>query len=266
MRVFLLLTLVLLVNPIASMAELNGDAHARFDQLQRALDGDQEAIEALSAEPEERAFFHFVRGAALARLEQTDGAAEAFQRAIRLGDDLAILALAEMLKGAGRHIDAFAWAQVWVQSHFSLPDIQQGKANRDPGMAMLRELLQLLDDEAIEEAERHAGQVLNDWLPEFEMQPTSCIQPSLICPSWSVSHRRPPRYPNEMGARGDEGWTRHALLIDESGRVAEILTVHATHAAAGRNAERALRRWRFESSADRPEPTLFQQTVLFSMR
>ncbi len=262
----LLILLLLLLSPTAMAAELNGDANARFDQIQRALDGDRGAIEELATVPEEKAFFHFVRGAALARLEQVDEASSAFQRAIRLGDDLAILALAEMLTSAGRLVDAYAWAQVWVQSHFTVAEIRQGEANRDPGMAILRQTLSQLDEADIEQAELHAGQVLNDWLPQFEKQPTSCIQPVRTCPGWSLAHRRNPVFPHQMGMQREEGWTRHALLIDAQGRVADVLTVHSTHAPARRNAERALRRWRFESSADQPEPTLFQQTVLFSLR
>lgn len=266
MKACVLLVLVFLLSSITTAAQVNSDVHLRFDQIQRALDGDMEAIASLSAEQKEDAFFHFVHGAALARLEQIDEAAAAFQRAIRLGDDLAILALAEMLKGAGRTVEAYAWAQVWVQSHFTLPEIRQGKANSDIGMAILRESLNQLDEDAMKQAELRAGSVLNDWLPEFEQQATSCIQPSLICPSWSLAHRRRPVFPHQMAARREAGWTRHVLLIDEQGRVTEILTVHSTHAPARRNAERALRRWRFESNAEQPEPTLFQQTVLFEIR
>lgn len=266
MKIVPLAFLAFLFIPAIALAQVKSDAHARFDQLQRALAGDRAAITQITEVDEDRAFFHFVRATALARINQLDEAAAAFQNAIRLGDDLAILALAEMLRDAGRHMDAYAWAQVWVQSHFTLAEIYEGKANRDPGMAILRETLSELDEAAIAQAELHAGQVLNDWLPKFENQPTSCIQPSLICPSWSVAHRRRPVFPSQMGMRGEEGWTRHALLIDEQGQVAEVLTVHSTHAQARRSAERALRRWRFESSAEQPEPTIFQQTVLFRMR
>ncbi|MCH8476642.1 MAG: energy transducer TonB [Wenzhouxiangella sp.] len=245
--------------PTASAA----DPGARFSQLQQALDGDSQAIAALGLGDHETGLYHFVRAAAYQRRGHVDEAVEAYLDAIRLGDDLAILALAEMLADNERYVDALAWSQVWVLNRFELAEIHQGKARRDPGMAVLQRALERLNDAEIARAEQHAAEVLNDWLPDFERQQTVCIQPSQYCSSWRLTRRRAPVFPYQMGHQGESGWTRHALLVGPDGRVTDIVTVHSTNDAATRSAERALRRWRFESSADKPGSAIFQQTVLF---
>lgn len=253
------LVAILTVCPTAAAA----DPDARFSQLHQALQGDAKAVAELGQGDHETALYHFVRAAAYHRKGHIDGAIEAYQDAIRHGDDLAILALAEMLADNERYIDALAWGQVWVQNRFELADIHQGKARRDPGMAVLQQVLGRLNDAEIAQAEQNAAAVLNDWLPDFERQQTVCIAPAPACPSWRLIRRRAPVFPYQMGHQGESGWTRHALLVGPDGRVTDILTVHSTNDAATRSAERALRRWRFESSAEKPGSAIFQQTVLF---
>jgi|GEM_PF-2729269 len=239
------------------------DVQTRFDQIERALNGEREAIEALATTDENDAFFHFVRGIALANMGQIDEASAALQQAVRLGDDMAILALADVMYGAGRYIDAFAWAQVWLQHDYTVAEIQQGKANSDPSMHMLRRLIDKLDETSIQQAENHAHQVLNEWLPQFEKQTTGCIQPAEVCPEWTAIRHRAPRFPGNMVDQRQPGWSRQALLVNEQGQVTDLLTLHSSQISFGRSAERAVRRWRFESSSEQPTPALFQTSVMF---
>ncbi|MGY6588048.1 MAG: energy transducer TonB [Wenzhouxiangella sp.] len=239
------------------------DVQTRFDQIKQAMEGDREAIDALAADSEDYPSLQFIVGTALARLGELDQASVALQHSIRQGDDMASLVLAELMFEAGFYLDAFAWAQVWVQSNFTLEEIRRGAANSDLGVELLRELLDILDDEEIRLAERHAGIVLSEWMDGVETTPGRCFFPRDTCAEWTATRRPAPRYPMQMGNRRQTGFTRHVYLVNEEGRVADQLVLHSSHPQFARSAERSLRRWRFESSSERPSPALLQTSVTF---
>ncbi len=251
---------------MASDVDPADDVQARFDQIELAMGGDESAIDALATEGEDDPLLQFIVGTALANLGRVDEAAVALQRSIRLGDDMGGLVLAEIFFEDKDYLNAFAWAQFWVQSNFTLEEIRRGEANSDLGVSLLRDLLDLLDEDEIRTAERHAGYLLNEWLVDFEKKTSSCIQPQGICQEWTATRRRAPAFPMSMGDRRRVGFTRHAYLVDENGRVADQVALHASHPHFARSAERSLRRWRFESSAAQPSPALLQTTVIFKIQ
>lgn len=265
-NLLVVLCFAVFLGSVAVAVDPADDVHARFDQIQRAMAGDRTAIDALAAEDPANPKFQFIVGAALARLGQLEEATVALQRSIRLGDDMAGLVLAEIFFDDRQYLEAFAWAQFWVQSNFTLEEIQRGEANSDLGVGLLRYLLGRLDDEEIRLAERHAGYLLNEWLGDVEKQTSACIQPQEICRQWTATRRRPPPYPMTMGDRGWTGFSRLVYLVDESGRVADQVVLHASHPHFGSSAERGLRRWRFESSAAEPAPVLMQASVIFELQ
>ncbi|MGY6631191.1 MAG: energy transducer TonB [Wenzhouxiangella sp.] len=246
-------------------ADLSLDVQARFDQIRQAMEGDRAAIDALAADSEAYPGLKFIVGTALARLGELDEASVALQHSIRQGDDMASLVLAELMMEAGSYIDAFAWAQVWVQSNFTLDEIRRGAANSDLGVELLRELLDVLDDEDIRLAERRAGFVLSEWMDGVETEPSRCFLPQDSCGEWTATRQRAPRFPMQMGDRRQNGFSRHVYLVDEDGRVADQLVLHSSHPQFARSAERSLRRWRFESSAEQPSPALRQTSVIFTI-
>ena len=264
----LLSVVCLLFLSTAALADVDpaADVHARFDQIERAMNGDEAAIDALAAEGEDDPMLQFIVGTSLANLGRVDEAATALQRSIRLGDDMGGLVLAEIFFDERQYLDAFAWAQFWVQSNFTIEEIRQGAANSDLGVSLLRDLLDRLDDEEIRRAEQHAGYLLNEWLGDFEKKTSSCIQPQEVCEEWTATRRRAPAFPMSMGDRRRVGFTRHVYVVDENGRVADQVVLHASHPHFARSAERSLRRWRFESSAAQPSPALLQTSVIFKIQ
>lgn len=241
------------------------DVHGRFEQIERAMNGDETAIVALAAEGEDDPMLQFIVGTSLASLGRVDEAAVALQHSIRLGDDMGGLVLAEIFFDEKQYLDALAWAQFWVQSNFTIEEIRRGAANSDLGVSLLRDLLDRLDEEEVRAAERHAGYLLNEWLGDFEKQTSNCIQPQEVCDEWTVTRRRAPAFPMSMGDRRRVGFTRHVYLVDANGRVADQVVLHASHPHFARSAERSMRRWRFESSAEQPSPALLQTSVIFTI-
>ncbi|MGY6554744.1 MAG: tetratricopeptide repeat protein [Wenzhouxiangella sp.] len=238
----------------------------RLDQIERALGGDQEAMDALVAEDDSVPLFQFVRGVGLAAQGRVDEAAENLRVAVALGDQMSIVTLADVYYRAGRYVDAFSWTLVWLFHNFSADEIRQGDADSDPSLQLLQRLLGQLDEAAIEQAHAYADQVLNTGLPDFAALSSACLRPPEACDDWSPLRRRPPSFPAHMADRRQSGWSRHVLLINEEGQVARQLTLYSTEPQFGQSGERAIRRWRFESTADQPRPALFQTSITFSVR
>lgn len=263
MRHLLLLalaTIVLAVLPGWSIADpetselatapLPEPAEERFEFYRAVMDGNVAAIRRLKEHCGENSFRHWLLGAAQVRHYQLNEAAQSFRMSLQLGEIRALLALAETHFKARNWIEAYAWAQIWVLEHFSPEQIAGGEAEGDPGLYLLRELLNRLGNRELQRAESLTEQYIRDWLPQLPEPETYCAINDGECSGWQPVHREPPNYPRRMLNRQYQAWVQSIILIGPDGRVDDVEVLFASRDGFEGPTRRALERWTFAPPED----------------
>jgi len=257
--------LILLASSLNAAVE--GTAAERYDLLEKALNGDPEAMATVEQEAASSCFNRWILGSALHRQQKTDQAIEQFVAAARQGDVRAVLALADINRKARRLVDSYAWAQIWLLSHFDMRQIQAGEANQDAGMALLRANLEDMTDSQIEQAETLALEY-QEQLNELRNEGSNaCSRTTASEVEWESEHRRQPRYPASMARQRKNGWTHSMLLINQAGEVERVAVIYSSNSAFERPTQRALERWQFRpKDGIQPEDgASFVQTIEYVM-
>ena len=196
--------LILLASSLNAAVE--GTAAERYDLLEKALNGDPEAMATVEQEAASSCFNRWILGSALHRQQKNrPGHRTICGRPPGRVMFVAVLALADINRKARRLVDSYAWAQIWLLSHFDMRQIQAGEANQDAGMALLRANLEDMTDSQIEQAETLALEY-QEQLNELRNEGSNaCSRTTASEVEWESEHRRQPRYPASM-ARQRKEW------------------------------------------------------------
>lgn len=83
---------------------------------------------------------------------------------------------------------------------------------------------------------------------------------------WETVKRVHPQYPRQAARRRIQGCARIGFVVESDGTVGEtrILQQHPEPAGFGKAAERSVKKWRFEATADNPDAVPVYTTQMIS--
>jgi len=220
---------------LAAAGAAAGDLAARpaFETLDRAMDGDADAVAALETCAATDAACALALAAALDRQGRADAARAALIDAYEGGQSIAAAALAERAFAGQRFIDAWAWSHAALAAGgVEAPAAGDFAGTRGPWL--MHRSAEALEAAALDTARARArqraagfpGHVSGDDIPE-------------------AVERANPVYPMDLARDGIGGWAVAALSVAADGRVDQTLPLFASHEALGRATAEALSQWRY---------------------
>jgi len=245
--------LILLISlPAAMVASDEAAAEpARPDYatIERALDGDPAAIDALIVCADNDADCRIVAAAALHRQDRTDEAIGLLRPSLARGSQKAALIVAELAFEQEDYRLARAAASIWMAANeLELPagEVDErgvripwliGQTARALSAAELDQARELTAElRPSPGADDHAGSD-NSGLGGGEPVP-------------EIASREPPKFPRKMAQTGVGGWAMATLSVAADGRVEDVRELFSSHRAFAGASVDAMRQWRFEPHED----------------
>lgn len=244
-----------------------GPAAADLDSLERGLAGDLDALEASWEAPEEEgteAWRQLVRGFALRAAGRPDAAVEAWEDAVRRGEDFAVLVLAWHHGEQQQWLDAYGWSQLAMELDAVAEDLNRNQLGGRWTLYNAIQAAEALDPSQHDEADALAKSRIERYGPSLMASQDRANNERY--PGFEPVRRNAPNYPRGLALDGVPGWAYIIFEVNEQGRVEQTLSMAASKPSFARAAERAISKWRFEVGTVDEFPVTSRQRIDFTLR